>query len=480
LQDYNFKIVHVPGKDNGPADALSRMHQDEEREEPKMTSLLPPDAFLNVFEAGDPGTLEHDVVMAQQEHRKTMEQWEKTIPATPSAGPHTTEWRDGEGRLVVPPDDDLKRKILRQLHDHWGAGHPGRDETIRQVRQQYFWPSQKAWIDQYIKGCATCQQNKNLTHVTKTPLYKITVPENAPPFTQIALDLITGLPKSQGFDAILTIVDHGCSRGAIFLPCNATITGPQIAQLYYKHVYPWFGLPNKVISDRDPRFTSHFGRALAKELGITWNMSTARHPQTDGLTERKNQWVGQYLRVVAANNKEEWSNMLPIATLVHNNSANSTTRLAPNQLLIGREPPAMPTQGEGTDNPLAEQRVRQLRERRIMATQALNKAAQSEPLDPPCSTKGQKVWLDAKGLALPYSSIKLAPRRHGPFEIEEVRSLVVYQLKLPPQWTIHPVFHASLLTPYVETNEHGTNYTRPPPDMIEGEEQYEVKAIRAH
>jgi hypothetical protein len=94
-----------------------------------------------------------------------------------------------------------------------------------------------------------------------------------------------------------------------------------------------------------------------------------------------------------------------------------------------------------------------------MVTQALNKAAQSEHLDPPRFTKGQKVWLNAKGLTLPYRSIKLAPRQHGPFEVEEVRSPVVYQLKLPLQWTIHPVFHASLLTPYIETNEHSANYT---------------------
>jgi hypothetical protein len=208
-------------------------------------------------------------------------------------------------------------------------------------------------------------------------------------------------------------------------------------------------------------------------------MSTAYHPQTDGLTECKNQWLEQYLQLVAGNDKE-WSNMLPIATLVHNNLANSTTRLAPNQLLIRREPPVTLVQGEGTDNPLAEQRARQLGEQRVITTQALNKAAQSQPLDPPRFTKGQKVWLNAKNLALLYRSIKLVPRRHGPFEIEEVRSPVVYQLKLPLQWTIHPVFHASLLTPYVKTNEHGTNYTRPPPDMIEGEEQYEVKAIRAH
>jgi hypothetical protein len=99
-----------------------------------MTSLLPPDTFLNVFEAGNPGMIEHDVVTAQQEHKETMKQWEKMISVMPSVGPHTTEWRDEEGRLVVPPDKDLKRKILRQLHDHWGAGHPGRDETIRRVR----------------------------------------------------------------------------------------------------------------------------------------------------------------------------------------------------------------------------------------------------------------------------------------------------------------------------------------------------------
>jgi len=224
-------------------------------------------------------------------------------------------WRDKEGRLVVPPDNALKRQILREYHDHWGAGHPGCDKTIRKVQNNYFWPLQRAWIEQYIKGCTTCQQNKNLMHVTKTPLYKITVPENAPPFTQIAMDLITGLPLS-------------------LLPCKTMITRPQITQLYYKHVYLWFGLPTKVISNRDPHFTSHFGHALAKELGITWNMSMAYHPQTDGLTECKNQWLEQYLQLVAGNDKE-WSTLLTIATLVHNNSANSTTGLAPNQLLIG-------------------------------------------------------------------------------------------------------------------------------------------------
>src|SRR6266851_7300937 len=115
-----------------------------------------------------------------------------------------------------------------------------------------------------------------------------------------------------------------------------------------------------------------------------------------------------------------------------------------------------------------------------MATHALNRSAQKNDPGPPRWTKGQKVWLDARNLVLPYRTIKLAPRRHGPFEIEKVISPVVYQLRLPPQWNIHPIFHASLLMPYIKTKEHGKNFTRPPPDIIEGEVEYEVEAIRAH
>jgi len=115
------------------------------------------------------------------------------------------------------------------------------------------------------------------------------------------MDLITGLPNSKGYDAILTIVDHECSRGVIFLPCLTTITGPQIAKLYLDHVYRWFGLPKQIISDQDPQFMSHFGHALTKELGTQQNLSMAFHPQTDGLSERKNQWVKQYLRLITTN-----------------------------------------------------------------------------------------------------------------------------------------------------------------------------------
>ena len=183
--------------------------------------------------------------------------------------------------------------------------------------------------------------------------------------------------------------------------------------------------------------------------------------------------------MVTVNNKE-WSNLLPLVTLVHNNLVKSTTRLAPNQLLTGQEPTIMPAQSKSTENPLAEECVQQLKERQTMVTQALNQAAQKHMPGPARWIKGQQVWLDMKNLALPYRTIKLAPKRHGPFTIDKVISLVVYQLRLPSQWNIHPIFHASLLTPYIKMKEHSQNFMRPPPNMIKGEEQYKVEAIRSH
>ena len=130
------------------------------------------------------------------------------------------------------------------------------------------------WIENYIKGCAKCQQNKALTHRTIPPPYKIDVPPLAQPFEVVAMDLITQLPNSHGHDTILTIVDHGCTRAALFLPCTTNITGEGIAKLYLDNVYQWFGIPSKIISDRDPRFTLHFSTSLCQHLGIDRNIST--------------------------------------------------------------------------------------------------------------------------------------------------------------------------------------------------------------
>ena len=139
--------------------------------------------------------------------------------------------------LKVPPSLKVRRAIMSMMHNHPSAGHPGRDKTLRKVQQHYQWPGMKQWIADYIRGCATCQQNKILTHRTKVPIYRIPTSEGIKPFQQVSMDLITGLPSRNGYDAILTIVDHGCSRVAIFLPCTTKITGLGIAQLYLDHIY---------------------------------------------------------------------------------------------------------------------------------------------------------------------------------------------------------------------------------------------------
>jgi hypothetical protein len=294
-------------------------------------------------------------------------------------------------------------------------GHPRWDEMIRHINKEYFWPGARIWITEYIKGCATCQQNKNLTHCIKTLIFRIPSSISAKPFSHIAMDLITGLPKSEGHNAILTIVDHGCSWAAIFLPCSTSITSTGIAQLYLEHLFWWFGLPQKIINNWDPRFTSHFARELTKGLGTDQNLSMVFHPQTDGLSEWTNQWVEQYLCLITVN-QNEWSKWLPMATTVHNNSRNSTTGFAPNELLIGWEPPLSTEQRSESKNLMAEEYISNIWQNRLMAIHVLNKVAYKTVVPASTWKIGQLVWLEGKNLPLPYGMIKLAPRRHGPFK----------------------------------------------------------------
>jgi hypothetical protein len=204
-------------------------------------------------------------------------------------------------------------------------------------------------------------------------------------------------------------------------------------------------------------------------------MSTAFHPQTDGLSKRKNQWVEQYLRLVTSAQQDQWKAWLPIATATHNAHVNATTRKAPIEVLLGFLPNFDPFTLPTTLNPRAEDRIESLRQHREQAIAVLNKTINQPPSNQ--FEEGDRVWLEARHLNLPYQTRKLAPKRHGPFTITQRISPVAFKLELPPTWTIHDIFHASLLTPYKEMEEYGTNYTRPPLEMEEGEEEYEVEHV---
>jgi Integrase zinc binding domain len=195
--------------------------------------MLPEPIFVHIADVDSDGSLEHFITIVQNNNHSLMKEWESTFPIEHVDNPDEPFWRDISGQqLVIPPDQGLKCEIMNTWHEGPLNGHPRRDEMIRRINKEYFWPRARSWITKYVKGCATCQQNKNLTHHTKTPVFCIPSTIDAKPFSHIAMDLITGLPKSNGHDAILTIVDHGCSRGVVFLPCSTTITGAGIAKLY--------------------------------------------------------------------------------------------------------------------------------------------------------------------------------------------------------------------------------------------------------
>jgi hypothetical protein len=182
------------------------------------------------------------------------------VTLKPWIDPHQLKQHQGvwykDGSQVVTGDMKAKRSIIQLHHDAPIYGHPGISKTIQLTERLYWWPKMRPDITKYVKGCADCQRHKVNMRPTKAPLQPIYPKLEAMPFETVALDFIVKLPVSQGFDSILTITDQGCTKAAIFIPCNEDITVEETATLYIKHVFAHFGLPTKVISDRDPRFMS--------------------------------------------------------------------------------------------------------------------------------------------------------------------------------------------------------------------------------
>jgi hypothetical protein len=465
LSEYNIEIRHIQGKSNGRADALSRRPDyDQGTEDNTNVVVLPEHVFANTIM-----TTTHQ----HQQNEDCLKPW---------IDPHQLKcidgtWYKGE-RVVVTADVTDKRKLIKAHHDLPIHGHPGISKTIQIVERNYWWPQMRKDIADYVQGCADCQRHKVNNRPTKALLRPIYPKPEAMPFETIALDFITKLPVSQGYDSILTVTDHDCTKASIFIPCNEEINAEGTAALYIQHVFAHFGLPRKVISDRDPRFISKFMQEVCRITGIERNPSTAYHPRTDGQSERSNQWVETAIRFISDHHQTNWAPYLPIAQFAHNNWPSDTTRKSPFFLLMGYHPRA---DWISAPSPLPQVtlRLEQLKQARETAQQLMIKAQRSwvKNRDTPKYKEGDQVWLEGKNLRLNQPTAKLAPRRHGPFKVIQVMSPVNYRLELPTQWSIHPVFHIDLLTPYKETITHGPNYQRPLPDLVDGEEEYSVEKI---
>ena len=220
-------------------------------------------------------------------------------------------------------------------------------------------------------------------------------------------------------------------------------------------------------------------RELCKQLQIEQNTSTAYHPRMDGQSERTNQWLEQYLRFWVNHHQDNWRALLPMAEYAHNSWRNETTKTTPYQALMGYDlaadwRPVNATVPAPITSLEQWTKARQTAYVQMKTAQERWARAKKEGRK---FHQGDLVWLEGRNLKIDQPASKLAAKRYGPFPVAQVLSPVTYRLTLPEQWKVHPVFHVDLLTPYKETTFHGMNYTRPPPDLINDEEEYEVEQI---
>jgi len=116
-----------------------------------------------------------------------------------------------------------------------------------------------------MDGCATCQAMKNNTHLIKAPNQPIITPTK--PWNVVTLDFIMDLPKINGFNSINVVVDK-FSKAIIITPCRKDIMAEEMATLFLNNIWKRFGLPDRIIPDRGPQFTSQVTKEIWKTLGI--------------------------------------------------------------------------------------------------------------------------------------------------------------------------------------------------------------------
>ncbi len=142
-----------------------------------------------------------------------------------------------DGRQVVTGGVQHRRTLIHAHHDSPVYGHPGIKKTTQLTSRRYWWPNMLKDVMEYMKGCAECQRNKINTRPTRAPLQPIYPKPEAMPFETVTLDFITKLLVSQGYDAILTITNHDCTKAALFIPCKEAMTAEETMVLILKHVF---------------------------------------------------------------------------------------------------------------------------------------------------------------------------------------------------------------------------------------------------
>jgi hypothetical protein len=303
------------------------------------------------------------------------------------------------------------------------------------------------------------------------------------------MDFIVKLPQTpRGYDTVFTVVDL-LTKQVHFIPMKESSSARDVAALFFNNIVRHHGLPKAIVSDRDRRFVSQFWQTLFQSCGTELRMSTAYHPQSDGQTERMNRTLEEALRSYVGHDQTTWDDYLVPLEIAINSTQAGSTKMSPWYFNHGYHPRLPLDFSNATPVPAVNRFVQQLDRRLHYARQCIQSAKNQQKTNADQRrrdlqfTVGQLVRLNLQHLALSgCPSRKLSPRFSQPLRICKVVSPVAYQLKLPANWKIHPVFHISQLRPFRDPDSHVPGRTRrpPPPVVADDEEHYEVERILQH
>ena len=212
----------------------------------------------------------------------------------------------GVARLCIPAkSNEIIRAILHNFHASDVAGHPGIRKCYERIRKHFYWNCMFAQIESYIRSCVICQKNKPSIDPQWMirPLDILTRRMG-----EIRMDFVSGFPTSSNcpHDQITMIIDR-LTKKVLLYAINKQDTAVDAARSFINNFVCEYGLPDRIISDRDTKFTLMFWKELAKALKIRLGMSTAFHPQTDGQTERVNRVIIEMLRTMGVAYHDSWA-----------------------------------------------------------------------------------------------------------------------------------------------------------------------------
>ncbi|HEX9613546.1 MAG TPA: reverse transcriptase domain-containing protein [Candidatus Bathyarchaeia archaeon] len=395
---------------------------------------------------------------------------------------------DHKARLCVPAVE--RANLIKEVHDcaHESA-HAGWERTLAALRDRFYWPRMRSDVTDYVRSCDPCQKIKHDRGSGVGYLQPLEIPTN--PYDHLTLDFITGLPLSHNKDAILVVVDK-LTKYAHFIATTAEVTAEESAILLFKRVIKFFGMPSRIIGDRDPRWTSAVWKSLALLFGTRLALSTSKHPQTDGQTEVMNQHLETMLRAYVQKDQADWSEWLDILQFAYNNATHSAHKSKPAELLLGYKPRSpldfLKEHGltvlEGQHS--LRSRLMDLVAHREAARDAIQRSADRQAFQydkgrrAPQLDLGDEVLINPHALELIETKgkgRKLIQRKIGPFEITEVVSPTAFRLRLPDSYPMHNVVNIRHLTKYHRSPDKQRPTLTNPRDLLKSSEEYEVEKI---